>query len=268
MTSSPKPPMKNWCGPSTESGFPTIRHFQGRCRKMEATNLCPIWTPLYIHRRRLFQYISAKLPSIFSSCHESTSTRELKVLDVGCGSMPYRSLFAGRTGVGSYEGADIDNVNAPAVRIDPASERIFAEDNSYDLIVSFQVLEHVPRPNQLIAECQRILRPGGVLFFTAPFVFEYHAVPGDYHRWTMEGLAYDLGLIGFTGVGAETVESDWESVITVMQCLVARKFGYVLGKPLFLALNLLSWLPVRVAPGLCPLTIGAWGTKPAVAVQI
>lgn len=130
------------------------------------------------------------------------------------------------------------------------------------LVVSFQALEHVPRPDRLLAECQRILRPGGVLFCTAPFVFEYHAVPGDYHRWTVEGLAYDLSIAGFTGVGAEAVESDWESVITVMQFLMARKIGYVLGKPFFLALNLLSWLPVRMVPGLCPLTIGAWGTKP------
>jgi SAM-dependent methyltransferase len=235
---------------------------------MGATNLCPIWTPLFIHRQRLFEYISAKLPSIFSSCRKSTATDKLKVLDVGCGSMPYRSLFAGRAGVASYEGADIDNGNAAALRIDPASERIFVEDNSYDLVVSFQALEHVPRPDRLIAECRRILRPGGVLFCTVPFVFEYHAVPGDYHRWTVEGLAHDLTFAGFTGVGAETVESDWESVISVMQFLVARKIGYVLGKPFFLVLNLLSWLPVQVVPGLCPLTIGGWGTKPGLGKQI
>lgn len=100
---------------------------------MDATNLCPIWTPLFIHRRRLFEYISAKLPSIFVSCLKSAATDELKVLDVGCGSMPYRSLFAGGTRIGSYDGADIDDGNTAAIRIDPASECIFAADNSYDL---------------------------------------------------------------------------------------------------------------------------------------
>lgn len=237
-------------------------------RKMEDTNLCPIWTPLFIHRRRLFEYISATLPSVLAACHHSTATSELKVLDVGCGQMPYRSLFAGRSGIASYEGADIEGEHAVAVRIDPVSERILAEDDSYDLIVSFQTLEHVPRADRLLKECMRILRPGGVFFCTAPFIFEYHAVPGDYHRWTVDGLACELGVAGFSAIVAEPVESDWESLISVAELVIARKLGYLLGKPVFFALNLLGFLPMRIIPGHLPLTVAAWGTKQAQADRL
>jgi SAM-dependent methyltransferase len=42
-------------------------------------------------------------------------------------------------------------------------------DASFDLIMSFDVLEHVPDEQRAFAELSRCLRPGGRLFFTAPF---------------------------------------------------------------------------------------------------
>ena len=42
-------------------------------------------------------------------------------------------------------------------------------DNSFDLILSFDVLEHVPFEQQAFAELARCLRPGGVFLFTVPF---------------------------------------------------------------------------------------------------
>lgn len=42
-------------------------------------------------------------------------------------------------------------------------------DSSFDLILSFDVLEHVPFPEKAFFECYRCLRPGGRLLFTVPF---------------------------------------------------------------------------------------------------
>ncbi|HJQ35762.1 MAG TPA: methyltransferase domain-containing protein [Thermoanaerobaculia bacterium] len=42
-------------------------------------------------------------------------------------------------------------------------------DDSFDLIVSFEVLEHVPDAAAALSELARCLRPGGTLFLTAPF---------------------------------------------------------------------------------------------------
>jgi SAM-dependent methyltransferase len=50
-------------------------------------------------------------------------------------------------------------------------------DNSIDFILSSDVMEHVPHPQQALMETYRILRPGDCHIFTAPF---YH------HRFTNE----------------------------------------------------------------------------------
>ncbi len=49
------------------------------------------------------------------------------------------------------------------------------DDNSFDFVLSFDVLEHVPDPAQAFAECFRVLRPGGTLLWAAPFAFDQHA---------------------------------------------------------------------------------------------
>ena len=45
------------------------------------------------------------------------------------------------------------------------------DDASFDIVMSFDVLEHVPDPLAALRECVRILRPGGTLLWSAPFAF-------------------------------------------------------------------------------------------------
>jgi SAM-dependent methyltransferase len=62
------------------------------------------------------------------------------------------------------------------------------EDNTYDVIICTQVLEHVPNPFKAVAELHRILKPGGHLIVTVPAAYPYHAVPRDYWRFTKDSL--------------------------------------------------------------------------------
>ncbi len=107
------------------------------------------------------------------------------VLDYGCGSMPYRHLF---TGARSYRGADFLTNPHAGLHLPPGGELRAVEDESVDVVVSLQVLEHVPDPAGYLAECHRVLRPDGQLLLSTHGTWEHHPAPRDYFRWTQEGL--------------------------------------------------------------------------------
>lgn len=67
--------------------------------------------------------------------------------------------------------------------------RLPFRDNTCDGIWMGGLIEHVPEPSELIRECQRVLKPGGWLYCEAPFLYGEHNAPGDYCRWTRQGLS-------------------------------------------------------------------------------
>jgi SAM-dependent methyltransferase len=62
-------------------------------------------------------------------------------------------------------------------------------DNSFDFVVSDQVLEHVEgNPQDAMDEAFRVLKPGGIGVHTTCFINPIHEDPGDYWRFTPEAL--------------------------------------------------------------------------------
>ena len=62
-------------------------------------------------------------------------------------------------------------------------------DNTFDLVVSDQVLEHVAGdPQQAIDESYRVTKPGGIVVHTTCLMNGIHNHPGDYWRFTLAGL--------------------------------------------------------------------------------
>ena len=60
------------------------------------------------------------------------------------------------------------------------------KDESYDLIVHSDTLEHLPNPELGLAECRRVLKPGGVCIFTVPIIVgrqsrSRQGLPESYH---------------------------------------------------------------------------------------
>lgn len=66
-------------------------------------------------------------------------------------------------------------------------------DNSVDAVINESVLEHVPSPEAIVKEIHRVLKPGGWLYLSAPFLASFHSSPHDYYRWTKPGLRHLLG---------------------------------------------------------------------------
>ncbi|MBT3586686.1 MAG: class I SAM-dependent methyltransferase [Halobacteriovoraceae bacterium] len=67
-------------------------------------------------------------------------------------------------------------------------EKLPFKNDSVDLLIINSVLEHVPNPGVVVLEMERILRPGGKIFASVPFICGFHASPYDYTRWTREGV--------------------------------------------------------------------------------
>ncbi len=65
-------------------------------------------------------------------------------------------------------------------------------DNSFDAVVCETLLEHVPEPARVINEMRRVLRPGGKIYVMMPFIFNFHAAPNDFHRFTHRGLEHRM----------------------------------------------------------------------------
>jgi SAM-dependent methyltransferase len=109
-----------------------------------------------------------------------------EILDYGCGSKPYRELFDRST---CYIGADFAVGEKGDITLYPDGA-LPSIENSFDVVVSFQVLEHVPSPGFFLTECMRVLRPGGTLLLTTHGMWPYHPGPhnDDFLRWTAAGL--------------------------------------------------------------------------------
>jgi SAM-dependent methyltransferase len=117
-----------------------------------------------------------------------------RVLDFGCGTSPYRDELPVSV---DYVGADIPG--NPRATVDISGDgTIPLADGSFDLILSTYTLEHVEEPNSYLAECYRLLRPGGTLALSVPLLMYYHRDPEDYWRWTQAGLRRIVEEAGFT----------------------------------------------------------------------
>lgn len=120
-----------------------------------------------------------------------------RLLDVGCGNKPYRPLF---TQISEHLGLELDtSENRESKRADIYYDghTFPIADRSVDTALCNQVLEHIFNPEQFLAELFRVLRPGGVLILTVPFMWPEHEQPHDCLRYTSFGLRDRLEQAGF-----------------------------------------------------------------------
>ena len=119
------------------------------------------------------------------------------VLDFGSGSQPYRSLLTNCSRYVSLEFDTPQNRERKVANIFYDGHSIPAEDSSYDGILSTQTLEHVPNPDIIVAEWTRVLKEGGLLLITLPFMWPEHEMPYDFQRYSSGGLRLLLEKSGF-----------------------------------------------------------------------
>lgn len=129
------------------------------------------------------------------------------LLDVGCGTKPYRRVF----NVNTYRGLDIDSLVARGrgVADDLYDGKSFPyNDDSFDSVLCNQVLEHVFNPDEFLTETNRVMKLGGKLLLTVPFVWDEHEQPYDYARYSSFGLKALLQKHGFTIITHKKLAAD------------------------------------------------------------
>jgi len=80
-------------------------------------------------------------------------------------------------------------------------------NNSFDGVIIEVVLEHIREPERVISEIHRVLKRDGYVYSVIPFRHPYHGYPGDYRRFSIEGMALlfpqfemdELGVCGGPG---------------------------------------------------------------------
>jgi SAM-dependent methyltransferase len=177
-----------------------------------------------------------------------------RVLDAGAGAAPYRPLFAHCEYVTQdwpgtvHEGARGADVIADL-------HDLPVEDAVFDAVLCTEVLEHVAEPARVLDELARVLRPGGSVLITVPFVGGLHEEPHDHYRYTSHGLRGLLGRAGFTGIDVEPLTGYWATLSHVLRHaamnttpigVTPRPAARIAGALMFVLSELLR----RVAPAL------------------
>lgn len=147
-----------------------------------------------------------------------------RLLDVGCGRMPYRSLLLTRpSSVCMYVGLDLhDNTYDCVPDLLWDGNTIPAENATFDCALATEVLEHCPDPEPVLKEIYRILKPGGFFFLTVPFLWPLHDTPYDFYRYTPFALQRILARTGFTDLQL-TPMGGWDASLAQLLGLWLRR---------------------------------------------
>jgi len=146
-----------------------------------------VFYPTYLIRNGLYKNIAELAPQLTG-----------RVLDLGCGIKPYESLFRADQYVGvEYQGEGETYAKDKADFFYDGRNLPF-EDASFDAVFCSEVFEHVFNLEEILKELHRVLKPGGKMLLTFPFMFPEHEVPNDFARYTQFAAVHLLKQTGFT----------------------------------------------------------------------
>jgi 2-polyprenyl-3-methyl-5-hydroxy-6-metoxy-1,4-benzoquinol methylase len=161
--------------------------------------------------------------SVFASLSSHLAEFSGTVLDIGCGHMPYKkTLLSPPSRVQKYIGLDLADNTYRRPDLEWDGKNIPREAASIDCAIATEVFEHCPDPMSVMREVFRILNPGGLLFFTVPFLWPLHDAPHDEYRYTPFALTRLLREAGFEDIKLKAL-GGWDASMAQLIGLWVRR---------------------------------------------
>ena len=205
-----------------------------------------IWvTPFYFAQRTLYLQMKMIAPMV-----------QGRLLDVGCGSMPYKNLFS--LSQDNYLGLEFDS---PESRSAGYADYFYDgstfpfSDQSFDGIICNQVFEHVFNPEEFLKEILRVMKPGGRLIISVPFAWDEHLQPWDFARYTSFGLNSLLDRSGFKVLVSQKLNDDIGAIFQIFNLYLHKilltksgKLNLIICMVLISPFTLMGLLLVKILP--------------------
>jgi SAM-dependent methyltransferase len=192
--------------------------------------------------RNLGAIIQDSLRKEFVTQTFSRFGKRKRLLDLGCGDKPF--LYIYKDYVETSVGIDVAQTIHGTEKVDIIydGKKIPFPDGEFDYVFSTEVMEHVPEPKDFLKEAYRVLKPGGVLIMTVPFMLPLHEEPYDFYRYTKYGLKYLLDTAGFSSHTIR-VFSEYFGVIISFSIALHLKFWNWSSKKLHIPVIYSIWNP-------------------------
>lgn len=125
-----------------------------------------------------------RISNVLLDVYKKSEINAMDILEIGGRLNPHKGLFSDEV---KYSNLDLSKTDENVLVGDiTACPQI--PDNSFDVVLSVDVFEHINKPWLAASEITRILRPGGLSFHSTLFAWRYHPCPQDFFRYTPDGL--------------------------------------------------------------------------------
>ncbi len=124
------------------------------------------------------------------------------------------------------------------------------KDGVADAVICESSLEHFPRPESAVAEMRRVLKRGGMVYASLPFIVGFHASPHDYYRWTEAGArelfkdfeAKEVGVYWGPTYALTWILREWLAVVLSFNSKILHQILVLFFTLLFAPLNFLDYI--------------------------
>lgn len=180
-----------------------IRHRQGPVRMVDGVP--------YPDRRSTLSLLPVTIVGRWLADNAGAVRGDL--LDLGAGNQPFRPWYQPLV----RRAVAVDVAPAPGLDVLTLVAPLPFRDNSFDTVLCTSVLEHVDDIEAAAGEIARVLRPGGRLLISMPFLYPTHEAPYDFWRTTHFGLR---GLLERHGLHVDTIAAQGGPILLVCHYLI------------------------------------------------